>query len=448
MASARPTPEALPGRLADRLGAIGVRGARVCVAYSGGLDSSVLLDLLHRLRVPLALELSALHVHHGLSPNADAWAAHCEARASALQVPCRVVRVTVDPSHPAGPEAAARAARLAALRASGADCIALAHHLDDQAETVLLQALRGTGLKGLAAMAESREEGGVRWLRPLLAFARPVLSAYAAARGLAWIEDESNERTEADRNFLRRDILPRVAARFPQYRESLSRLARHAAGAQALAEALADEDARRAGWEEGGLRVDRLGALDPFRQANVLRHFLAAEGLPMPTQARLAQMTRQLLASRDDARVRLVHGGRVLRRHQGRLVIEPADGPDTPWRIDWRGEGVLALGEGRGEVRFAEATGEGLSRARAAAGDWHFAPRAGGERLRLRAGGPSRTLKNLLQEAGIPPWRRPRLPLLFHGDRLAWAPGIGLAADLRAGPGEPGLVPGWHPARA
>jgi tRNA(Ile)-lysidine synthase len=440
MAAREPLPEGLAARVGRRLAAHVRPGQSVCAAFSGGLDSTVLLDLLARLRGEAGFALTAMHVHHGLSRNAERWAGACAAFAQSRGVPLAIERVTVDRAHPAGLEAAARAARHAAFARARTDFVALGHHRDDQAETVMLQALRGTGVKGLAAMGEARAAGGAVWLRPLLDERREVLLAYAREAGLDWVEDESNELTAFDRNFLRHEVMPILERRFPHYRESLARLARHAASASGLLEALAREDSSRIA-EGDGLSAAGLEALDPARRANVLRHFIASHGLAMPGEARLADMARQLVAARDDARVLLLHGGRALVRHRGRVAVEDVP-PRVAWDVAWRGERVVALGDGRGEVRFDEVAGEGIAADRVAGGRWHFASRAGGERLRLHERGPTRTLKNLLQEHAIPVWRRPRLPLLFDGDRLVWVPGIGIAADYLA---SPGLLPTWHP---
>ena len=444
MAAPPPSPEGLLARVERRIAAHVRPGQSICAAYSGGLDSTVLVDLLAALRDRMRFSLTALHVHHGLSRNADRWAASCTDFAKSRGIPFVVERVHVDRNHPTGLEAAARTARHSAFARAGADFVALAHHRDDQAETVLLQALRGTGVKGLAAMAEAREVGGAVWLRPLLDEPRQALLDHAREAGLDWVEDESNDLTAFDRNFLRHEVLPVIERRFPQYRESLARLARHAATAGQLLEAVARDDAARIADGEG-LSAAGLEALDPARRANVLRHFLAAQGLAMPGESRLADMARQLVSAREDARILLLHGGRALVRHQGRIVVQEAPGSSTGWDVAWAGERVVSLGVGRGEVRFAESAGEGIALDRVGGGRWHFAPRAGGERIRLQEGGPTRTLKNLLQEHAVPVWRRPRLPLLFEGDTLVWVPGIGVAADYLAPPAAPGLTPAWLP---
>jgi tRNA(Ile)-lysidine synthase len=320
--------------------------------------------------------------------------------------------------------------------------VALAHHLDDQAETVLLQLARGTGLKGLAGMPEMRAlaERRVSLFRPLLDVARAALHAYALARGLTWIEDESNASLRHDRNFVRHEIAPLLDARFAGWREAAARCARHAASAAELLSEIARIDGAPARAGEGlGLAPD----LAPARRANALRAFLATEGLAMPSEARLAEISRQLYDARADARVRIVHGGATLVRQRGVARALTGEADASPWSVAWRGEALVDLGPGRGCVRFDSATGSGLRIDSPREADWHFAPRRGGERMRLDAARPSRTLKNLFQEAAVPEWQRGRLPLLFRGERLAWVPGIGVAAEFACPPGLPGLVPQW-----
>ena len=409
--------------------------ARVCAGFSGGLDSTVLLDVLARLAGDGAIDLTALHVHHGLSPNADAWTRACQAFCAQRGVPLAIERVEVRPGGE-GLEAAARAARYAAYARRGEEFVALAHHRDDQAETVLLQLLRGTGLRGAGGMPELRTlaPGGPQLFRPLLDVPRAAIRTYAQGSGLAWVEDESNARRDADRNYLRHDVAPLLDARFPGWRVSLGRFAHRAAGAHELLEQIA-----HTGREAH--------AAHPELQLVSLRHFLHEQGLRMPSEAALVEMARQIYGARADAHVKLVHDGHVIRRYRGRLHVQPAPGASGgAYRVAWTGEPEVALGEGRGRVRFEAATGAGLAADRRGGGRWFFAPRAGGERLRLRPAGPSRTLKNLLQERGVPPWQRDVLPLLFHDERLVWVPGVGIEADYACSPGLPGLKPCWEVA--
>jgi tRNA(Ile)-lysidine synthase len=443
-----------PGSIASDVGAriaeMIPAGAKVCVGLSGGLDSTVLLDVLAR-HLADAGRVTALHVHHGLSPNADQWVKFCERLCANEGVPLTVEHVRVDPNSPLGLEGAARVARYSVYAARTEPYIALAHHLDDQAETVLIQLLRGTGLKGIAAMPELRplKGTGVQIFRPLLAYSRERLRAYAQDEGLRWIEDESNASTGPDRNFLRHDVAPLFDRRYPGWREALARFTRHAAVAGDLLDELATVDGVPM---QPGVPLPLNATLSAERRANALRAFLARNAIAMPSEARLDEMVRQLYEARDDARVRIDHGGVSIVRHKGAALIDrhleaapPMDGRG-PWRVDWNHENEVDLGGARGVVCFDPVVGEGIAAASVGEGQWYFAPRSGGETLRV--GGPdrpTRTLKNLLQERDIPMWQRD-LPLLFRGERLVWAPGVGICADYACAEGQPGLRPTWRVA--
>lgn len=424
--------------------------ARIAIAFSGGLDSSVLLDA--AVRKAGAARLVALHVHHGLSPNADQWLAHCEATARAYGVAFDARRVTlarVDAAGAMGVEAAAREARYHALdamcEAHGARSLWLAQHADDQAETVLLQWLRGAGLAGLAAMAPAREmAGAASRVRPLLNVLRAQLERYARAYHLHWVEDESNADTRYARNALRHDVLPALSAHFPGFRDALARTATHAASAQRLLDDLAQIDLRAADHDDAGtLSHAGLVALDDARALNLLRYWMRSLGLPAASTARLADALRQL---REIARegeghaLRVDHAGRTLRCYRGRVSwearrteaaragAEDAGEGAPPVSMNWRGEEVWCLPSWRGSYVFAPADAndpdavpesvlrDGLLVARA---------REGGERLRDEAANVSRTLKNLFQARGVPAWERD-VPLLYGGETLLFVPRIGV----------------------
>ena len=301
-----------------------VRDRRVCIALSGGVDSVVLLHAIRRLAVVLDLSVSAFHVHHGLSANADKWAGACESVCRALDVPLTVARVTVDRESPQGLEAAARTARYAALSAVGADYLALAQHADDQAETVLHQMLRGTGLRGMAGMGESRRlRDGLALLRPLLTVTRAEIEVYAVENGLEWVEDESNADTAYTRNFLRHEIMPRLAQRFPHFRESLARTARHASEADEMLDALAKIDLA---WDGYQARADLLDALPLIRQVNALYHWLQWLGphpFPPPSHAELAEWAQQLFRQSPRNKPHVAGGHDFLiRRTKDQLVLQ------------------------------------------------------------------------------------------------------------------------------
>ena len=309
------------------------RAPVVCAGFSGGLDSTVLLQLLAVACKEESLPLSALHVHHGLSPNAHAWEQHCASVCAGLRVPLQVVHATVNRAPRTSLEEEARRARHAAFADVGADVIALAHHADDQAETVLLQMLRGAGPKGLAGMpllkaSPSREAGRPRplLLRPLLDFTRATLADYAQARGWDWIEDESNEDIRIKRNFLRNKVSPLLREGFPAPAETLGRVARHQAEAARLLDILADLDLAQAAAGPA-LQIEVLKSLEDARLKNALRRWLDANGLRQPSEARLAALVRALRESSNDTRLRWDHEGVSLVRQKGLLHLE--NGFDT-----------------------------------------------------------------------------------------------------------------------
>jgi tRNA(Ile)-lysidine synthase len=425
----------LRDHVADQCGHWRLQGRQVAIGLSGGLDSVVLLDLLAAVAPRAGLTLSALHVHHGLSPNADAWAASCAALAAQRGVPLQVHRVHVRRDDPRGVEAAARAERHRRYAAAEVDAVALAHHADDQAETVLLQLLRGAGAAGIAAMPACRRLTATAVLiRPLLGITREELLACARARGLSWVEDESNEDLRFNRNYLRHAVLPPIAARFPGYRETLARAAVNAADQAALARRLGDIDlARCAGVD--GLDLAAVATLDEPSQANTLRLWLQRAGVAAaPSRAQLLEMLGQALEARPDANPSFVLGRHRLRRHRGHLQLVIArDEATAPWRLPWKGEPSLDLPDGR-VLRFQATPGAGVRADLPLRGEAVIACRRGGERLRLRSGGPRRTLKNLFQETGVPPWERARLPLLFVDGELVHVPGVGTDPDWAAGP--------------
>jgi len=387
-----------------------MRGKRVAVGLSGGLDSVVLLHLMHGFAPRLRCKLSALHVNHGLSPNAAEWQKFCSALCLALGVPFKAVRVKVK-KQGQGLEAAARAARRAAFVKLRVDAIAVAHHLDDQAETVLFNLLRGTGLDGASGMPAVGELGDKQLLRPLLDVPRSGIRDYAAEHRLAWIEDESNNDESLTRNFLRRQVGPLLETRFPRWRENLARAARHFAGAEL--------DARR-----------------------LLRAYLKGKGMRAPSEAKLVEMLRQLGAGKGA----IEHDGKVLRLYRDKTYLLKKSNGKTFRPVAWRGESRIDIPALGGELLFKRVSGCGIDSALLKGKTFQVRLRSGGERLKPDARRPSRTLKNLFQEAGVPPWERERMPLIFCGDDLVWAPGLGVDAKYLSAGRARGIVPSWLPS--
>jgi len=445
MASSKKPPSAdLAERLATFLQRHIPSGSHVLLGLSGGLDSRVLLDLLAKSPARLDFVLSALHVNHGISPNAGAWSDFCHRLCAAEQVPFKAIEVDIPRDSGLGLEAAARGARYAALLAEPADFVMLAHHRDDQAETLLLQLLRGAGVKGLAAMGECRHEGTKQIVRPLLQVPRSALLAYAETHGLQWIEDESNLDLAYDRNFLRHHVFPELEKRFPASRTTLARSASHLAEAAELLEELAALDAA------GIIDHDRL-ALQALRQfslpraRNQLRYWLSSFDIDAPPSVRLEEMLRQLLDARTDAQIRFRLGAYELRRYrdQAWLVVRRAETPGSLC-LTWNGEDTLALDD-FGTLQLQQATGVGVSRQKLKDGTVTIRLRCGGERFKPDFARPSRSLKSLLQDSGVPPWQRETLPLLYCGEELVAVPGVGVACGWQAGAGEEGLFLVWAP---
>ena len=422
---------------------------RVAIGLSGGRDSMVLLDALAAVGPGHAVSLSAVHVHHGISPNANAWAEFCAVECARRAVPLTVHRVRVEGAGALGIEAAARAARYKVFAAVGADLVALAHHAGDQAETLLLQLLRGAGPNGLAAMPQIRPlQTRCALLRPLLALPGTAIDAYAKARELNWIDDESNADTSLKRNFLRHEIAPRLAAAFPGYPTTLARAAANQAEAAALLDELAAIDARDAMVGAADAAVldrdafARLASRAPHRAKNLLRWFLRQHGLKAPSAARLDAMQRQLAHAAGDAQVRLAHDGVEIGIHRRHIVVHtPAI---VPFATDWHGEGSLLLPHGT--LEFAATEGAGLAASMLASASVVIRPRAGGERIRVERDRPRQAVKRLLQTAGVPHWQRDALPLVWCGDTLAAVPGLGVDIAFAANAGEPGFEVRWHPA--
>ncbi|KQY51971.1 tRNA lysidine(34) synthetase TilS [Lysobacter sp. Root494] len=394
----------------------GTGNAALVIGLSGGMDSMVLLHALAMFPQARARDLRALHVHHGLHASADDWLLHCETVCATLGVPLRSVRVEVHRDSGDGLEAAARHARHAAFAAElgNGEVLALAHHRDDQAETFLLRALRGSGVDGLAAMrAWRRFARGWLW-RPLLGHSRAQLLAYAQVHGLRWIEDPSNSDSRFDRNFLRQQVLPLLGERWPHVHAAVARSAELSAEA---ADLLAEEDARSLALlrtaDANVISREGLQALPPARRARVLRRWIAELDLPSLPAEGIAHIETQVLTARDDADPCFRWHGAELRAwrdlvHAGPLQQSLGAG----WSCEWDGATTVSLPDG--SVLLLEgASGFGRS--------LRVHARQGGERITLPGRDHSHTLKHVLQELGVPPWVRERLPLLSDdsGELLA-----------------------------
>lgn len=387
------------------------------VAYSGGMDSHVLLHALVQLR---AWRVGALHVDHGLQPASGEWARHCASVCAVLGVPYYGEQVVVTGIAERGPEDAARQARYGALaRRLPAQAVLLTgHHEDDQAETVLLQLLRGAGPAGLAAMPPITPFAQGHLARPLLDFGRRTLADYAAAEGLRWIDDTSNRDTGFARNYLRHRLWPVMLARWPQAAGRIASTARHQAEAARLLEDLADIDAAGVGDAQGALHVPRLLLLAPERQVNLVRHWARVRGMAPPPERVLRQILQRVRQSPATRHAVVRWRDTEVCRYRERLVIRRAHAPPpVGWEEAWNMAEPIEIAGSGWYLRALPTVGTGLARARVAGHTVQVRLRRGGERCRVR--GHTHKVKKLLQEAGIPPWERARLPLVYVDGELA-----------------------------
>ena len=424
---------------------------RLIVGYSGGMDSHVLLHLLvmQRMLGPERM-LEAICIDHGLNTASATWSEHCACVCNTLNVPFRVLQVNAQPKPGESPEAAARRARYTALAAVLEPDTALltAHHRDDQAETLLLQLLRGAGPHGLAAMPEAAHLGQGKLLRPLLGVDRTELLAYAHAHDLHWIEDDSNANTSFDRNYLRHRILPLLWERWPAASRVFARSARLCAETAVWLDAEADADLVCVATARlDALSVPALRELSELRQRNLLRRWLRTCGLPTPDTRQLQHILHDALTAASD-RQPCIHwpGGEVRRYHDTLYAMLPLVPHDAQQIFIWRpaAEGWPPLELLRwGTLRLQKTVGAGLRSEILDKKTLTVRFRQGGERFRTDGCPHSQKLKKLLQAAGIPPWERERLPLLYWDNVLLAVMGLGIAADYAAELDEVG----WQPVR-
>ena len=387
---------------------------RLWVAFSGGVDSAVLLHLASGMKDGPAIR--AVHVDHGLDPQSGDWAQRARAFAAGLDVIFVAMQATVEESG-AGLEAAARESRYRAFESvlEPGDWLLSAHHEEDQAETLLLHLLRGSGVLGLAGIAAVRDCGDGRMARPLLDVGREEILDYAARHDLNWTEDPSNRDHRFDRNYLRHAVMPVLRERWPASARRLRKSAELAGEASQLQDALAAIDLASAGPPDR-LDIAALKRLDIIRRRNLLRYALRAQKLATPPAGRLGQIVSELVTARDDAQPHVCWDGAEARRYRGQIFLMAHLPSLQPAGVLKPGAAV-SLGEGMGELRLEKSRGRGIAAVLAEAG-LEICERRGGERLRPSASGATRMLKTLLQEEGILPWMRNRLPLLTHDGQL------------------------------
>jgi tRNA(Ile)-lysidine synthase len=411
------------------------------VALSGGVDSVVLLHLLHQLQKRQNFTLKASHVHHGLSKNADKWVKFCEKLCTKLSVPLDIHHIKLPQKKSLGIEGEARQLRYEKLLESKSDVVVLAHHEDDQAETFLLQLIRGAGVKGLSSMAHFDDTR--RLWRPLLNTSRIDIESYAKKHKLKWIEDESNQNIDFDRNFIRSKVLTILKNRFNHTIKVISRSASHLAEAQHLLDDLAKIDLKnhlKSDNYKHKLNVKTLDNLSNTRAKNVLRYWLEINNQMMPSKDLLDELLRQVLMAKKDATIKIQLSKQYeIRRYQYEIYIVPKNkNIQKKYEMIWAGESEIILPNGQ-KLTFKKVKGRGINLKFLRDQKLKIRNRQGGESFKPDSKRPTKKIKQLLQESDLPPWEREFFPMIFVGDEVACVPNFGIDQKYQADPKITGL---------
>lgn len=405
------------------------------IGFSGGLDSTALLLLFTKLRENRPhLQLRAIHIHHGLSTNADHWTLHCEQVCKQLKVPLIIEKVQVDSSN--GIEAGAREARYQAIAQHilPDEVLATAHHLQDQTETFFLALKRGSGLQGLGAMQVQSAVYNLPVFRPLLHFTRPELELFVQAEKLDWVEDESNSDSRYERNFLRNEILPTLRQRWAHLDLAVQRSAQHCFEQQQLInELLADE------FTQNFDKTDRTFNIEPFthysatKQKALLRLWLNEWLLPMPSLVQLEQIIQDVIFAKADSNPLFQLGEKVVRRHQQKLYLTPEFSDISTHKIDITMGETVYLPDNLGILTLTQQTDKLLVQWQNEQLVTQALPLTNkpiqvrfsyAGKVRLTEKSVNKEMKKIWQHFNIPVWQRQRIPLIFYGDKLKSAVGL------------------------
>jgi len=420
------------------------------IAFSGGMDSHVLLHAMSIVKDSLNIDLRAVHVDHGLQAESEGWRRHCDAVCQQLNIPLTLLEADASAAKGESPEAAARDARYAAFaKLLGENEVLLtAQHSRDQAETLFLQLLRGAGPRGMAAMPKLTSLGRGYLCRPLLNVSYPVLENYASEQTLKWIEDPSNQEYCFDRNRLRHDVLPRLRERWPSLDATASRVAAQQAEAQQLLVELAEQDS--AGLVDAVGSLDMLGVaeLTMARQRNVLRHWLTQQEMNLPSSRQLAQLQKDMFTAATDRNPCVSWSGVEVRRYRDRLyAMNPLAEVDSSLRFVWQPGQALVLPRFAGTLLSHQVVGHGIALETHENKQFELRFRHGGENCRPQGKAHHTSLKKLFQKAGIPPWQRHRTPLIYVDDELAAIPGLCICEPFVATGNMTGFELDWQPAK-
>jgi tRNA(Ile)-lysidine synthase len=393
---------------------------KIWVAYSGGVDSHVLLHLLATRLSEHCQAIHAIHIDHGLQSQSKQWTQHCADIAAELNVDFIAVEVVVNNIDSLGMEAAAREARYQALEQylTENDILLTAQHQDDQAETLLLQLFRGAGPKGLSAMADEFQLGDVKVLRPLIAESQHDILAYAQQHQLSWIDDPSNSETRWNRNYVRHTLWPTIVKRWPSAAKTLSRSAQHCAEASELLDDLAQQDLVDLDCSQSSdcLPIRGLLTLTAARRNNLLRFYLNLKQLPMPSTVNLQRVYDEVCLAKQDSVPLVSWAGVEVRRYQDQVYfMRPLVTGDVR-EFEVNNADIIQLDPNR-VLAWQTELGKGIKLSILSKGiSVRF--RQGGERIKLHGSDHHKSVKHLFQEWMIPPWQRDQIPLLFSGDEL------------------------------
>lgn len=411
------------------------------IAFSGGLDSTVLLHTLLTLREQHDFQLRAIHVNHNLSKYSKEWQQHCETFCNANKVTLITENVTLNPKPGDSLEALARDARYAVFEKiiKPNECLLTAHNADDQVETVLLQLLRGAGLKGLSAMSERKQFANGEHIRPLLKNTRAELAAYAELHQLEWIEDDSNRDTRFDRNYLRHAVIPKLTERWPSMTKTIARSAKHCADAELILQDYANQDLVNIFDEVSKtLDITKLMGLSKGRRLHVIRQALHQLNLPLPSEIKLQTIDADVIHSSRDANPCVAWANVEVRRYRDVLYILTNTKIDMPIdAVAWDLKDTLTLPNALGNLSVSTIQGGGIALNKVSEVSVQF--RSEGERIQPKGRDGTHTLKKLWQEWGVPPWERNRIPLLYHDDKLIAVVGYCVDRQYAADENEVGL---------
>ncbi len=416
-------------------------GRRFCLAYSGGIDSHVLLHILAN-ATPSLPNFRVIHINHGLNSASASWAEHCAAVCHEHGIAFKAISVTVADIDSLGLEAAARKVRYQAFSQElAADEVLLtAQHQQDQAETLMLQLLRGAGPKGLSAMWPETAHNGLSIFRPLLSVSKQAILDYAKLHQLTWVDDPSNHDTQIKRNYLRQKIWPQLQEYWPALDKTLSRSAEHCREAVVLMHELAEIDARTVIKEAGQLSLSALLALTPERQRNLLRYMIEKQGLTLPSTVILQRIVAEVCHAAVDKLPEVSWPGALIRRYRDTIYIDAEQAVESALTEQTlHGMAKLELDSGH-TLLWQHVFGQGLKPSVVEDG-LSLRYRQGGEKICLQGQAHHKSLKTLFQEWGVPPWQRKQIPLLFTGNELVAVVGYGYAEGYAANPDEQGCLP-------